>query len=290
LSDSVQQLSGDEWTQSARKGKGDIVVKVRSSGNSTVRGGYVRGDYPSTWTWSYLKTEAHYNGAAFAVSRATGDLTFDGQYTDNVAVDAFRIGAAPASLTIKNNYSFNNRDDFVAYPAEDGTIHTLNLRDNFVHTFTWLSWRNTGGNDRSMGRFRLEMAGNLVHLKPQAGTGTCRSVERDGKVAGRPFKMDSGFRGSRDLFDVHDNIFWIEEGPRDGCSHVWPTATYRNNVIYYSGRAHRQSKYLGEIPAGIRVLTGAAGKAAWDERVAQWLRQHHARSSALDAGASIPGG
>ena len=122
------------------------------------------------------------------------------------------------------------------------------------------------------------MAGNLVHLKPQPGTGTCRSARRDGRVAGRPFKMDSGFRGSRDLFEIHDNIFWIEEGPRDGCSHVWPTATYRDNVIYYSGRERRQSQYLGKVPAGIRVLRGAAGKAAWDERVAQWLRQHDARS------------
>lgn len=282
LSDGVQRLTGQAWTQSGHKGSGDVVVTIESSGTSTVRGGVVRGDYPTDWTWSYLKTDAHYNGMAFRVPRAEGELTFDGQYTQNIAVDSFRVLDAPKSLTIKNVYAFDNRDDFVSYPnedrdtTEDGGLNTLRLEDNLVHTFTWLSWRNSGGNDSDSGEFRLKMSRNLVHLKPQAGSGDCTSTPSPGKVAGRHFKMEKGggFTGSRRLFEISDNIWWIEQGSRDSCIHDWPDATYRDNVIYYSGPADKQAEYLGEVPAGVRVLTGAEGRAAWEAAVAKWVSAH----------------
>ncbi len=261
-------LSNASFTQSGFGG-GDIPIRITGS-NLTVNGGKVTGNYSSALTWWDLKdpnSQYHANGAAFqADSAASGSLTMNRNWGKNIAVDLFRMQSPNLkSATFNRPYSETVRDDLFSLARRTDGTTSYTINDALVEGYTGISWRNTGpGADAP---FSLTVNGMVMHIKPQAlSSGSCdKWAGGDGNKLGNgsPFKMDK-YKGTTSRFLIKNTVIWLEEGNRDSCSHVWPTATYDNVTVVWTG----PGSLPGAVPAGVKVTTS---KSVYDNARAAWF-------------------
>src|SRR4051794_7439840 len=248
-------LTNASFTQSGYSG-GDIPIRMTGS-NLTVNGGKVTGDYPSSLTWWDLKdpnSKYHANGAAYmADTAASGTLTMNNNYGKNIAVDLFRMQSPNLkSATFNRPYSETVRDDIFSLARRSDGTSSYTINDALVEGYTGISWRNTGPGAGAP--FSLTVNGMVMHIKPQAlSSGSCSKwAGGDGNSVGNgsPFKMDK-YKGTTSRFLIKNTVIWLEEGNRDSCTHVWPTATYDNVTVVWTG----PGSLPGAVPAGVKVTT-----------------------------------